>query len=299
MLKTKRQIAHYIKQLTRYMLEVAEEAPQRHHYIETLQHDIDDEISRIKAEIRAVMPDNPVLSGCKVFSQVDEDGIIHALIDRLPPEQLSRTAIEIGCGNGLENNTHFLLLNGFRVCWLDGAPENIAFIRRELGISEDRKARLMVRENFVTRENIAGLIREFCEFLGTSEPDVFSLDIDGNDLHILEKALAEFSPKIICVEYNSKFPPPTNLSIKYNSEHQWKNDDYHGASLQAFCDFLSGYFLVCCNISGANAFFIKNEFRTLFSIYPPSALFRPFRSHLRLLSSGHPPSLKWLRDALQ
>lgn len=299
MLDIKRRLGYYIKRITRYMLEVAEEAPQRYHYAETRQHDIQSEISRLKAEIRAETPDNPVLSGYKVFSQVDEDGIINALIGRLPPERLSRTAIEIGCGNGLENNTHFLLLNGFHACWLDGAPENIAFIRRELGVSGDRKGRFMVRENFVTRDNIAGLIREFCEFLGTSEPDIFSLDIDGNDLYVLEAALSAFSPKIICVEYNSKFPPPSSQSIKYNPTHQWQNDDYHGASLQAFCDLLSGYVLICCNISGANAFFVKTEFSALFPSYPPSALFQPFRSQLRLLSSGHSPSLKWLRDALE
>ena len=42
----------------------------------------------------------------------------------------------------------------------------------------------------------------------------------------------------------------------------------------------------------------KIDFSDFYPGYPPSALFQPFRSHLRLLSSGHPPSLKWARDAL-
>jgi hypothetical protein len=269
-----------------------------HERDEMLQRDILAEIARLKAEIQATMPDNPVLSGYKVFSQVDEDGIIRALLGRLPGCTLSRTAIEVGCGNGLENNTHLLLLEGFRVCWLDGAPENIAFIRRELGLSDERKGRLMVTESFVTLDNIANILGRFCEFLGTSEPDFFSLDIDGNDLHVLTRALGMLRPKIVCVEYNSKFPPPLKLTIRYDAQHQWTGDDYHGASLQAFSELLAGYFLACCNISGANAFFVRNEFRALYPDYPVADLFQPLRTHLRFLTSGHPPSLKWARNAL-
>ena len=294
----KHRALYYVRQIARQVLSVTEDAPARHLYRETRQHDIQAEIARLKAEIRAVMPDNPVLLGRKVFSQVDEDGIVEALLSRLPPDALSRTAIEIGCGDGRENNTHFLLLNGFRVCWLDGSPANIAFIRREVGMSGESRGRLLVQESFVTLDNIAGLIARSSGFLGTSEPDFFSLDIDGNDLHVLARAIETFRPKIICVEYNAKFPPPTKLSIVYNPAHEWTGDDYQGASLQAFCDLLTDYALVCCNLSGANAFFVRNDFSGLYSSYPPSILFQPFRSHLRLLSSGHRPSLRWARDAL-
>jgi hypothetical protein len=256
------------------------------------------EIARLKAEIRAIMPDNPVLAGYKVFSQVDEDGIIRSLLSQLPKGTLSRTAIEIGCGNGLENNTHLLLLEGFRVCWLDGAPENIAFIRRELGLSNDRKGRLMVTEGFITSENVSATLGRFCGFLGTSSPDLFSLDIDGNDLHILSRSLDVLHPKIICVEYNAKFPPPLKLAIRYDAQHRWSGDDYQGASLQAFSDLLTDYFLACCNISGTNAFFVKNQFRALFPDHPVGDLFQPFRPDLALLSAGLRPSLKWARNVL-
>jgi hypothetical protein len=291
----RQQILYYIRQAARNVLAVVEQSPGR---IESRQHDIQEEIGRLKAELRQTTPANPALLGYKVFSQADEDGIIQALLSKLPASQLSRTAIEIGCGDGRENNTHFLLLCGFRVCWLDGSPANIAAIRRELGMETDRKGPLMVTESFVTLDNITGLIADHCAFLDTNEPDFFSLDIDGNDLQILARAMDGFAPKIICVEYNAKFPPPATLSIRYNATHKWALDDYQGASLQAFCDLLAGYTLVACNLSGVNAFFVRNDFRDLFPSYPVAALFQPFRSHLRLLSSGHPPSLKWARDVL-
>ena len=295
----KHRALYYVRQIARQVLSVSEEAPARHLYREARQHDIQAEMARLKAEIRAAMPENPVLAGFKVFSQVDEDGILQVLLGRLPPERLSRTAIEIGCADGLENNTHFLLLNGFRACWVDGSPERIAFLRRELRMSGEEKGRLLAVESFVTLDNIASLIERACAFLGVSDPDVFSLDIDGNDLHVLAEAIGLFRPKIVCVEYNGKFPPPTKLTIRYNAAHEWTGDDYHGASLQAFCDLLTDYVLVCCNISGANAFFVRRDFAGAFPTYAAGVLFQPPRSHLRLLTTGHPPSLNWLRDSLE
>jgi hypothetical protein len=289
----------WLRGVVRTALSVLEEPPQRHLYSETRQHDIHAEIDRLKAEIRESTPDNIVLSGYKVFSQFDEDGIIQAMLARLPADRLSRTAIEIGCGDGLENNTHFLLLKGFSACWIDGSPKNIAAVRRGLGMTADAKTRLRVTERFVTTDAIEAVIDESCAFLGVTDPDFFSLDIDGNDLHVLVAALGSFSPKIICVEYNGKFPPPVSLAIRYDPAHSWAFDDYQGASLQAFCDVLTGYTLITCNIAGANAFFVRNDFSDRFPSYPVEKLFRPLRGHLRLWAAGHPPSLKWLRNSLE
>ena len=128
--------------------------------------------------------------------------------------------------------------------------------------------------------------------------DFFSIDIDGNDLEVLD-AITEINPRVICVEYNAKFPPPTNISIKYNPNHVWQNDDYQGASLQAFVSLLEakGYRFVCCNLSGANAFFVKaEEFKGNFTEYPVRMLYQPARYHLTLKSSGHPPSLKFIKN---
>ncbi len=44
--------------------------------------------------------------------------------------KLSFTFVEIGCADGLENNSHLLLLNGFRGVWVDGAKGKIENIAR-------------------------------------------------------------------------------------------------------------------------------------------------------------------------
>ena len=118
------------------------------------------EIARVREEIRRDMPDNLLLKGYKVYSQTDEDGIIAAIFDRIGG---GRTFIEIGSGNGTENNTHALLLKGWRGVWVDGRADRIAFVRSEVGPSQD----LFAEQAFVTRENVPTLVAGWLESLGT------------------------------------------------------------------------------------------------------------------------------------
>ena len=150
----------------------------------------------------------------------------------------------------------------------------------------------------MSRENIGSLVVRQAEFLGTKDIDLFSVDVDGNDFHILAEALHSISPKVICVEYNPKFPPPVSIVMPYDAAFRYQGDDYHGASLQAFCDALAGYKLVCCNLTGANAFFVRTELAGVFPTFDPNQLYQPFRDNLIYVKSEHIPSLKWLRGSL-
>src|SRR6516162_547559 len=266
--------------------------------LEKIQYQLREEIYFLKRMIAQECPDNPILSGFKVYSQVDEDGIIQELFRRVSSEKLDRTLIEIGCGDGRENNTHYLMLQGYRGFWVDGFDRNIAYLNTGLGLKDGTSSRLKIVQRFIDSENICDTIAEACRFIGSCEPDILSLDIDGNDLWILKKALTVCRPKFLCVEYNAKFPPPLALTIEYNAKHQWMGDDYQGASLQMFCNHLSDYTLVTCNISGSNAFLVRYDLRRHFTLHPIEKLYQPSRSNLRFLSAGHPPSLKWLKDSL-
>ena len=108
--------------------------------------------------------------------------------------------------------------------------------------------------------------------LGESELDVVSLDLDGNDIYFVEELLSKnIKPKLFVVEYNAKFIPPSKFQIQYNPLHQWAGDDYFGAALTNFVDVFEkyGYDLICCNShTGANAFFVRKEYRHLFVDVP-------------------------------
>ncbi|HJU12045.1 MAG TPA: hypothetical protein VJ728_14270 [Candidatus Binataceae bacterium] len=259
-----------------------------------VQSPLRQELAGLRAVIASQMPNNPCIHGFKVYAQTDEDGIIEDILGRLTGH--SRTFIEIGCGNGLENNTHYLALKGYRGCWIDGSEDNIVFVKEALGGLNFQD--LLIKRSLVDRENIGALISELCDFLGTREPGFFSLDIDGNDFYILAEALKCFRPLTICVEYTAKFPPPFKIAIGYEPNHRWAGDDYHGASLQSFCDLLVDYKLVACNLTGANAFFVRRDQAGPFADYTLEQLYQPFRENLIDLWAGHRPSLKWLRDQL-
>lgn len=252
------------------------------------------EFSALRDQIRAATPDNPALAGYKIFSQTDEDGIIANIFQRIG--EGGRHFIEIGCGDGTENNTHALLLQGWQGTWIDGGKEKIDHIAKWIPLDSPR---LHVQHAFVTRDNVLALVTSALERSHSQQLDLLSVDIDGNDLHVLQRILTAVRPRVIISEYNGKFPPPLILTVDYNPTHAWAFDDYHGASLQAFVNILDGYRLVACNLSGANAFFVRNEEATAFTAYPTEALYQPARTHLIRARFGPPASLKFLRDSLR
>ena len=288
-----------IARVEKYVASISEEIAELNARIDPLelallQVALAEEEHRIRGEVAAKTPENLLLSGRKVFSQSDEDGIIAAIFAKLDGR---KTFIEIACGDGLENNTHLLLLRGWRGVWVDGSEEQIAHIQSELGGLVF--PRLLVERQFIDLDNVGALIQRCCNFLGDGDVDFFSLDIDGNDLAILKKCLEFFAPRVICAEYNAKFPPPLELSIRYDPSHAWAGDDYQGCSLMALVEATrSRYTLLSCGMSGVNAFFVRNDLAHRFRVYSPDDLYQPARYHRLHQLAGHPSTLKWLRNVI-
>jgi hypothetical protein len=251
---------------------------------------IDQEIRALKRDLQARTPHNPALKGFKVYSQVDEDGIIEAIFERLGG---GSTFVELGCGNGSENNTHYLALKNWRGVWVDGSSENIRSIADTLPLDS---ARLLVEQMFITRDNIFQAMQRWVQRLGGSL-DLLSLDIDGNDAAVLEHILKAVKPRTLVLEYNGKYPPPLKLSVAYSPTHNWAGDDYYGSSLQVFVDQLEEeYRLVSCGLSGANAYFVRSDLAGAFTTYAVKDLYMPSRHHLIHRKGAGEASLKHLRN---
>src|SRR4051794_12997040 len=60
--------------------------------------------------------------GFKVYSQNDEDGIIQEIFARIGIA--SKTFVEFGVENGLENNTLTLLLKEWNGLWIEGSEQH-------------------------------------------------------------------------------------------------------------------------------------------------------------------------------
>ncbi len=190
----------------------------------------------------------------QVFSQGGEDGAIREIFRRIG--ESNRVFVELGVGNGLENNTAFLLAQGWTGVWVEGSHKNRAAISASLAreISDDR---LKLIDAAVTAENVSGLLQGA---LGTTEFDFLSIDVDRNTYQVWA-ALDTLKPRAAVVEYNAHFPADCAWIADYDPSKWWNGTSYFGASLKAL-EMLGarmGYALVACDIAGANAFFVRND----------------------------------------
>jgi hypothetical protein len=189
---------------------------------------------------------NPFVKyGAKIFSQTDEDGLTLEILLRINP--FNRTYIELGVGDGMECNTLILAAMGWKGQWIGN---------QDLVVKHP-----LYTNKFITVYNVCSLLEY--------DPSVLSIDLDGNDYHILEQMLRDITPDLIILEYNAKFIPPVSWIMPYEPTFVWNGSDYFGASLQAFAYLLINYRLIVCNAAtGANAFFVHEKHSHLFPEVP-------------------------------
>ena len=253
-------------------------------------------VMQLKDSIRQKTPLNPVLWGFKVFSQCDEDGIIERCLDLISEKTpLSKTCIELGCGNGLENNTHYLILRGYRGAWVDGSEQKIGCIEAALGGT--KFPRLWVRREFLVRIGPI-VLAETAEFLET-RTSTSSLGHRRQRPSLRQRVHRDGEAEARVRGVQREVPPAMSLRMDYDERYVWKADDYFGASLGAYMNVLHPYRLVTCNISGVNAFFVREDLAGAFAKYEPDQLYQPARYWAINLLAGHAPSLKWLAQAMR
>jgi hypothetical protein len=209
--------------------------------------------------------------GYRSFSQNDEDGIIEEIFRRIGIEH--RTFVEFGVQDGMENNSRLLLYQGWRGLWIEADSKACAAIRRNFS-TELGEGRLQLLNEWVTPANIGELIRS----AGFENLDLLSIDVDGPDYWIWESI--EIRPRVVVIEYNAKFRPPTRWVMAQNTQRRWNFTDYHGASLQSLADLgaAKGYRLVGSCLAGVNAFFVRDDLvQDRFAKGDAAAFFNPPR----------------------
>ncbi len=243
-----------------------------------------------------------IKDGYKVYSQNDEDGIIESIFSDIGIK--NKLFIEIGIGNGIENNTHYLLLKNWTGLWIDINAKSIKGLYNLINNSN----RLDFISKKITPDNINKILNEFkTSKLKNNKKisnniDFFSIDIDSSDIFCIN-ALLEFRPRLICIEYNAKFPPSVKISIDQNFNRSWDNDDYFGSSLSYIVDEMEKkeYKLISTNISGSNAFFTTKELHPLCKTYNQSIndLYMPANYNLYDYYVTDKPTNKFLKDILK
>jgi hypothetical protein len=188
----------------------------------------------------------------QVTSQNGEDGMINEIFRRI--QHTNRIFVEVGMGDGSENNTAFLLTQGWRGFWIDGNKDFLRNIEQRTDLAGGC---LRGMSTFVTKENITPI---FSQLNIPAEFDLLSIDIDQNTYHVWE-ALHGFRPRVVIVEYNSSVPPDIDWKVNYAPDRVWDGTNNFGGSLKAF-EILGRklkYSLVGCDFIGANAFFVRDD----------------------------------------
>jgi hypothetical protein len=256
------------------------------------------EIRELLADPRYAAPRRLERHGRKVWSQNDEDGILEEIFRRIGTA--SRSFVEFGVSDGRECNTLKLLVEGWRGLWMEPGAAECDRIRHSFA-APLADGRLELQQRLVTAENINDLLAG-SRVVPAGELDLLSIDIDGNDYHVLN-AIRSVRPRVLVIEYNGKFPPPMDVVPPYEADYAWNGSDFMGASLQALVNLAGrrGYRLVGTNLTGANAFFVRADLAgDHFAEADARSLYNPARYWLSAgFVSGHPPGERYgyLSDA--
>ncbi len=190
----------------------------------------------------------------QAFSQNGEDGIIAEIFNRIGTT--NKYFVEFGVENGLECNSINLLYKQWSGLWIDGGKENCEDIK---GRFKDifAESRLKVKNEFITAENIESILKSADV---PAELDLLSIDIDYNDYYVW-KAITNYNPRVVVVEYNAIYLPDTSFVVPYNAQRTCDHTSYYGASLLALQELADekGYCLVGCCFAGVNAFFVRKD----------------------------------------
>lgn len=185
--------------------------------------------------------------GAKVHSQNDEDGIIAAIFEDIPPT--TRTFVEFGIGpnptdpdhlRGLEGNCVLLREQGWQGLFMDGG---------------EHPPELDVKCEFISAMNVNTLFRKYGV---PTDVDLISIDVDGQDFWVW--MACQYRPMVFILEYNRNFISPLEaFTTEWNPMSVWDGTRYYGASLGALMKLGAdkGYTLVCEN--GVNAFFVRSD----------------------------------------
>ena len=146
----------------------------------------------------------------KDYSQNGETKIIADLFEKIG--MVNKFCVEFGAGDGF----HLSNCAGLKEIGWTG-----------LMMDADNKGNNEVKKEFITRENI---LRLFDTYKVPYDLGLLSIDIDGNDYHILKRILNLYTPAVIICEVNSEIPIMKEIVMPYDANHIWDGTNAFGMS---------------------------------------------------------------------
>jgi len=188
----------------------------------------------------------------RVFSQNGEDGVLAEILTRVGTGE--RSFVEFGVESGRQGNCVYLAdVADWHGLFMEGDANTFTALERKYRADE----RVRTDCALVTPANVQQL---FAAADVPPEPTVVSIDVDGSDYWIWE-AIDDYRPRVVVIEYNSALDPRRRLVQPADLEDGWDGTEYFGASLGALRTLgeRKGYRLVHTELSGVNAFFVRED----------------------------------------
>jgi hypothetical protein len=187
----------------------------------------------------------------RVFSQNGEDGVLVELLNRIGVT--NRFFVEVGIQDGTEGNC-VALADVFGWSGVFFEADQTWF---ELLSAKYANTGVQSRQALVSAENFEELLDAASAPL---EPDVLSIDIDGNDVY-LWAAMTRYRPRVLMIEYNASIPIDAPRAQPHDPGRSWDGGSAFGSNLQALqlVGRRQGYTLVHSEMTGTNAFFVRDD----------------------------------------
>lgn len=190
-----------------------------------------------------------------VYSQTGEDGIVEAILERLP--QRDKWCVEFGAWDGqyLSNTCNLIDNHGYNAVLIEGSTEKFGELKQRYA---DRSGVFPFNGlvGFTSGDGLDTFLRR------TPIPrdfDFLSIDIDGNDYHVW-KAVSEYRPKVVCIEFNPTIPS----EVDYVQPADFRIQKGCSPSSLVALGKEKGYELVCVQLF--NCFFVDAKYFPLFEI---------------------------------
>jgi len=189
------------------------------------------------------------------YSQTGEDGVIAKILEVLP--QSDKWCVEFGAWDGLHlsNVRNLIQHNNFSAVLIEADRAKF----RQLQRNYLQNLRVIAINRLVGWYGENSLDQILQETPLAVDFDFLSIDVDGNDYHVW-KALENYGPKVVCVEFNPTIPTAINFVQPADASVN------QGASLLSLVKLgrQKGYELVA--VLDFNAFFVKAEYYPLFQV---------------------------------
>ena len=217
----------------------------------------------------------------QTFSQNGEDGIIIEIFRRLNIS--AGYFIEMGSGDGSENNTRLLLELGWSGIWIDGDKANIDICEKNFQKFIDSN-RLIAQKTFICDKNVNSVLSELNI---PADIEFLSIDLDLTT-HLVWEKVGLIKPKVVAIEYNGFFPDLSHWKADLDKNKMWDGSINMGASLHTITEISNtkGYQLIGCDLTGTNAFFVLEEIASKYFPNIDSNLYEPARPFLNN-DAGH------------